>query len=843
MKKLFTLLTMLIVVIGTSWGAITATHTPGTYESSTGYNTKLTTYSERDYEVYYFTWKNSKGYIAAGSSYNNNSSAYCIMSDVSTGSHDFVGNWGNFNFSATGGNSSTSSPDEWGVSSNKTTHSIPLNSSSTFTIKISGYDQFSFLGRDDSNTSNQFIVTIDGVQQTFTHSTSDNTAFRFDITTEEHTIVVTAGSTTALRFRGFSLRLPSTPATPYKVTFDAGDHGTYTGGDITEASAGAGVTLPALTTLADGYIFNGWYTASTGGTKAGDAGDNYKPSADNTPLYAQYSEIPTPTFVLSASSIEVGQTAQIKVTGKDDLDGVTLSDISYGTSGVVTVNATTGVVTPVAAGNTTITFNSSAVDGKYKASSGNLSITVTAPTCVAPVITPTTFATDNQAITMSTETADATIYYTTNGTTPTTESSVYDSENKPTISSTTTFKAIAVKDGYDNSTVTTQKVTRTASALVGNWDFTSWSSATQTGVKGDTEAWSQYEKTNSGGMNFGENGRSNVSAISSGSTLKYSTTNIEETDGLTFAAGDYGLGLIFNIGSATVSSTEYTYQGSSYLWLYNKNAVITIPSVPAGATIEIGVESHNGGAARGVTLKNGSTSLTQTQGEATSKTYQVCKWTNATAGNVTVTPSAGLHIYYIKVTGNAETVPVATVGSNNYATYVTENNLDFSTVSDEITAYIATGDNGTTITTEAVTEVPAGTALLIKTADAGATVNVPVAASTPTALTANKLKYSSESLVISNDAATAKRYYGFFKVGGKYGFAPMKAGTLAAKKAYLDYGEQGNSLQFIALDFDDAPTAIDAVEAANANNVAPVKVIKNGKLYIGNYNVAGQQVK
>lgn len=475
----------------------------------------------------------------------------------------------------------------------------------------------------------------------------------------------------------------------------------------------------------------------------------------------------------------------------------------------------------------------------------NLSGSVTVPKCATPTISPVSFSTDNQEVTITSETADATIYYTTDGTDPTESSNVYDSENKPTISSTTTFKAIAVKENYDDSEVATQKITRTSSAVVASWNFTNWSSTTQAGVKGDTEAWSQYEKTNSGGMNFGENGRSNIGAISSGSTLKYNeTNNIDETNGLTFAAGAYGLALIFNIGSATVSSTEYTYQGSSYLWLYSKNAIITIPSVPAGATIEIGVESHNGGDERGVTLKNGSTTLEQTQGEAKSTVYQVCKWTNATAGNVTVTPSAGLHIYYIKVTGNAETVPVATSAGNTYATYVTESNLDFSSVSDEITAYIATADNGSTITTEAVTEVPTGTALLIKTANAGATVNVPVAASTPATLTANKLKYSASPLVITSEQATAKQYYGFFKVGGKYGFAPMKAGTLAAKKAYLDYGVGGNSLQFIALDFDDAPTAINFVEAENnANSAAPVKVIKNGKLFIGNYNVAGQQVK
>ena len=80
----------------------------------------------------------------------------------------------------------------------------------------------------------------------------------------------------------------STASEAYTVSFNAGSNGTYTGGDIAEASAGAGITLPALTTLADGYVFNGWYTAASEGTKVGDAGDKYNPEA-NVTLYAQYS--------------------------------------------------------------------------------------------------------------------------------------------------------------------------------------------------------------------------------------------------------------------------------------------------------------------------------------------------------------------------------------------------------------------------------------------------------------------------------------------------------------------------------------------------------------------------
>ena len=72
----------------------------------------------------------------------------------------------------------------------------------------------------------------------------------------------------------------------YTVTFDAGSYGTCATTSLTEESVGAGVTLPAVTPNS-GYAFNGWYTAASEGTKIGDAGDTYNPTANIT-LYAQY---------------------------------------------------------------------------------------------------------------------------------------------------------------------------------------------------------------------------------------------------------------------------------------------------------------------------------------------------------------------------------------------------------------------------------------------------------------------------------------------------------------------------------------------------------------------------
>lgn len=74
------------------------------------------------------------------------------------------------------------------------------------------------------------------------------------------------------------------------------------------------------------------------------------------------------------------------------------------------------------------------------------------PTCATPSFSPAQGTyTSAQNVTISTETEGATIYYTLDGTAPTVNSSVYSSAIS--VSETTTIKAIAVKDGNNNSAV------------------------------------------------------------------------------------------------------------------------------------------------------------------------------------------------------------------------------------------------------------------------------------------------------------------------------------------------------------------------------------------------------
>jgi uncharacterized repeat protein (TIGR02543 family) len=68
----------------------------------------------------------------------------------------------------------------------------------------------------------------------------------------------------------------------YTITFN-GNGGSSP--DYKTVNAGDSITLPSSTR--SGYTLNGWYTASSDGTKAGNAGASYTPSASVT-LYAQW---------------------------------------------------------------------------------------------------------------------------------------------------------------------------------------------------------------------------------------------------------------------------------------------------------------------------------------------------------------------------------------------------------------------------------------------------------------------------------------------------------------------------------------------------------------------------
>lgn len=123
---------------------------------------------------------------------------------------------------------------------------------------------------------------------------------------------------------------------------------------------------------------------------------------------------------------------------------------------IVAENGSTTTITPAEGGNTTVISGGNGSSGSSGSGSGSGSGSET-PTVAAPVISGTTPFAESTSATISCATAGASIYYTVDGSTPTSASTAYS--GAITLTDTTTVKAIAIKDGVSSS-VTTKVFTK-----------------------------------------------------------------------------------------------------------------------------------------------------------------------------------------------------------------------------------------------------------------------------------------------------------------------------------------------------------------------------------------------
>ena len=204
------------------------------------------------------------------------------------------------------------------------------------------------------------------------------------------------------------------------------------------------------------------------------------------------------------------------------------------------------------------------------------------------------------------------------------------------------------------------------------------------------------------------------------------------------------------------------------------------------------------------------------------------------ANNVSLTDEVS-GVRYIKVYGASkwmvmynlsvtykESVSVGTKSGRNYASYVTSEKLDFGSA-EGITAYIATGLNTgkTAVEMTPVSVVPAGTPIIVKTDTKGAIINVPVT-------TADASDTSSNLLVAGNGSSIGgEGKYDYILSGDM--FYRASEGVLAVGKAYLH--------------FDTAP-ARELSLIFEDEEVTGIRSVDNGKVTIDNavYDLSGRRV-
>ncbi len=159
--------------------------------------------------------------------------------------------------------------------------------------------------------------------------------------------------------------------------------------------------------------------------------------------------VATPTFSPDAGEYEESTSVTISCA----TDGAT---IYYTTDGTLPIVGSSIYTSPITVHESTTIKAIGVKEGMTDSSIASATYTISEKPKPGTVATPTfspkggTYS-DPQMVSINSETSGATIYYTTDGNDPTTESATYSSAI--TVNETTTIKAIAVKDGMTNSAV------------------------------------------------------------------------------------------------------------------------------------------------------------------------------------------------------------------------------------------------------------------------------------------------------------------------------------------------------------------------------------------------------
>jgi Chitobiase/beta-hexosaminidase C-terminal domain len=232
--------------------------------------------------------------------------------------------------------------------------------------------------------------------------------------------------------------------------------GTYTTAQsvaINDTTSGVTIyyTTDGTTPTASSNVYGGPISVTAAETlQAIAVASGYANSPTGTAAYAIDPLLPTPAFSVAAGTYATAQS----VTISDAMAGTTIYYTTNGTAPTSSSNVYSGAITVGA----TETLEAIAVKTGYTNSS-----VAAAPYVLAPALPMVTFSpaagtfTSALSVSMNEATSGAVIYYTTNGTTPTTSSTQYG--GPLWLTATETLTAIAVEKGYTNSPAATATFT------------------------------------------------------------------------------------------------------------------------------------------------------------------------------------------------------------------------------------------------------------------------------------------------------------------------------------------------------------------------------------------------
>ena len=319
------------------------------------------------------------------------------------------------------------------------------------------------------------------------------------------------------------------------------------------------------------------YVGLNAGSNSNTVGPLYIDSFSYAEGSAPQITVSTPTFSPAPGAYTTAQT----VTITDSTSGAT---IFYTTDGTTPTTSSTPYTGPIAVSTTETlqAFAAAPGDTNSAIASAVYTITLAPPTVAAPTFTPPAGAYSSaQSVTIADATSGATIYYTTNGTTPTTSSTPYTAPI--TVSATETLRAIAVATGETNSAVATAVYTISSTApptTVSTPTFTppagAYTSAQSVTITDATSGATVYYTTNG----------TTPTTSSTPYTGPITVSTTETLQAIAVAAGDTNSAVssaayTITLTPPTVSTPTFTPPAGAY----TSTQSVTITDATSGATI------------------------------------------------------------------------------------------------------------------------------------------------------------------------------------------------------------------------------------------------------------------
>jgi hypothetical protein len=333
----------------------------------------------------------------------------------------------------------------------------PAAATPTFSVAAGTYTSVQTVTISDTTSGAAIYYTLDG-----STPTANSTLYSAPISvssSETVTAIATASGyvPSAVASEAYVINLPAAPAPTFSPAA-----GTYTSAQtvtLTDAATSSTIyyTVDGSTPTTSSMVYSAPISVTATETiNAIATASGYSTSAVGTALYTiNYPPAATPVF----SPVGGTYTSAQSVTIVDTTAGATIYYTTNGSTPTTSSAVYSGAITVSA--NETIEAIATA-SGASTSAVGMAAYVINLP-AAAPTISPAAGTYNStQTVTMADTTAGATIYYTTNGSTPTTSSTVYSGAFPVPVSET--VEAIAIAPGYSASPVTSAAFTITQAA-------------------------------------------------------------------------------------------------------------------------------------------------------------------------------------------------------------------------------------------------------------------------------------------------------------------------------------------------------------------------------------------